>query len=66
LLEDEKLKLLRAGLRELGKEERVPLIMRFGIGLSITEIANILKLSVPSVHRRLSQALQHLRRTTER
>jgi RNA polymerase sigma-70 factor (ECF subfamily) len=65
LLEEEKLKLLSHGLSELGKNERAPLVMRFGIGLSIAEIASILRISVPSVHRRLSQALQHLRRITQ-
>lgn len=66
LLEEEELKLLEHGLSKLGKKERAPLIMRYETGLSIAEIAKVLGISVPSVYRRLSQALQQLRRATER
>ena len=66
LLEEERARLLNKGLGTLGKREKVPLIMRYVTGLSIAEIANILRISVPSVHRHLAQALQQLRRATER
>lgn len=56
------IQLVRQSLNELNSTERALLMMRYDAGLPITDVAHILGISVASVRRRLTKALQHLRK----
>lgn len=52
---------LIAGLAELGAERRAVVVMRYVMGYSPPEIAELLELSVGTVHSRLARGLGELR-----
>ncbi|GIX49654.1 MAG: hypothetical protein KatS3mg131_3865 [Candidatus Tectimicrobiota bacterium] len=51
---------VQAGLQRLPEAERALLLMRYELGLPLTEVAHILGTSVSSVRRRLARALRRL------
>ena len=56
-----RLRLVRQSLSQLPTAERALLMMRYDTGLQVAEVARILGVSVSSVRRRLTRALQRLR-----
>jgi RNA polymerase sigma-70 factor (ECF subfamily) len=59
--QDEQVKLVKQGLKNLSGSERALLIMRYDTGLPIADVAHILGISVSSVRRRLARSLRHLK-----
>ncbi len=66
LQEEEKRRKLASALHQLGETNRALLLLRYDKGLSIAEIANIFGISIPTVCRRISHALQQLRKEMSR
>lgn len=52
---------LQTAFLEIPAQNRVLIALRFDQGLSMAEIAQILKASVPTLHRRLDKSVKHLR-----
>ena len=52
---------LRAAFGALAAQDRVMIALRYDHGLSVVEIAKVMKSSVPTIHRRLDRSLKELR-----
>jgi RNA polymerase sigma factor for flagellar operon FliA len=57
---------LRAGFSALAAQDRVMIALRYDHGLSVAEIAKVMKSSVPTIHRRLDRSLKELRAALSR
>lgn len=61
LFSAEQLRLLEAGREALGDKDRSLLLMYYDTGLTVAEIARILRVSEAGIHKRLQRALARLR-----
>jgi RNA polymerase sigma factor for flagellar operon FliA len=59
-------RLLREAFAALPAQDRVMIALRYDHGLSMTEIAELMNSSVPTLHRRLDRSLKALRATLSR
>jgi RNA polymerase sigma factor (sigma-70 family) len=59
------LRRVRQGLDRIGKEERAVLLLRYDTGLTLAELAHIMRCSEATVRRQLAQALRHLREVVD-
>jgi len=61
VIRGERQKELRAGVQSLPEKQRVPVLLRYVHGMSISEISQVLQISEGTVHSRLHYALLKLR-----
>lgn len=59
-------KTLHAAFAGLAAQDRVMIALRFDHGLTVAEIAKVMKSTVPTLHRRLDRSLKELRATLSR
>ena len=57
---------LHRGFESLAAQDRVIIALRYDHGLPVAEIAKVMKISVPTIHRRLDRSLKELRATLSR
>ena len=57
---------LHRAFESLAAQDRVIIALRYDHGLSVAEIAKVMKISVPTIHRRLDRSLKELRATLSR
>ena len=59
-------RVLHAAFEALAAQDRVMIALRYDHGLSAAEIAKVMNISVPTIHRRLDRSLKELRATLSR